>query len=194
MKFFQRKKNPLEAAAAATTQIKRCDSPPFGLLGGYSPLQTGDKQLYRAIRESVPLVDACISKIIRLCGGVSVECDDPNASRELKRFLEQVDVGRGQRGLNAFLDQYLDSMLVFGQAVGEIVPNSDNTDIAAVLCGRVEDVLVREDDGPLDFQLCGRDQYGQINPFPRQNLLLFTPLTRRRTRLTACRCCGPCRF
>ena len=36
-------------------------------------------------------------------------------------FLEQVDTGRGQRGINAFLDQYLDSMLMFGQGVGEIV-------------------------------------------------------------------------
>ena len=106
MKFFNRKKKEIEAAAAATPQMKRSDAPPFGLLGGYSPLQTGDKQLYRAIREAVPLVDACIYKIIRLCGGVSAECEDPRADRELKRFLEQVNVGRGQRGINAFLDQY----------------------------------------------------------------------------------------
>lgn len=174
MKFFSRKKNDLQAAAA-TPQIKRCDTPPFGLLGGYSPLQTGDKKLYRAIREAVPLVDACIYKIIRLCGGVSAGCSDPQAERELKAFLEQMDVGRGQRGINAFLDQYLDSMLVFGQAVGEIVPNADCSDIAAVLCGRVEDVQVRENGGPLDFVLCGQDAFGQIKPFPHQQLLLFTP-------------------
>jgi len=174
MKRFRKKTEPA-IEAAATPQIKRSDAPPFGLLGGYSPLQTGDKQLYRAIREAVPLVDACIYKIIRLCGGVTAECDDPRANRELKRFLEQVDVGRGQRGINAFLDQYLDSMLVFGQAVGEIVPDAGNRDIAAVLCGRVEDVQIRENSGPLDFQLCGMDQYGQIKPFPHQQLLLFTP-------------------
>ena len=120
-------------------------------------------------------MDACIYKIIRLCGGVSAECDDPRADRELKRFLEQVDVGRGQRGINAFLDQYLDSMLVFGQAVGEIVPTADSCDVAAVLCGRVEDVQIQEGEGPLDFKLCGQDQYGQVRPLPHQNLLLFTP-------------------
>ena len=120
MKFFNRKKKLTEAGAAATPQIVRGDPPPFGLWRGYTPLRTGDKQLYRAIREAVPLVDACICKIIRLCGGVSAECEDPRADRELKRFLEQVDVGRGQRGINAFLDQYLDSMLMFGQAVGEL--------------------------------------------------------------------------
>lgn len=174
MKLFRKKTEPA-MEAAATPQIKRSDTPPFGLLGGYSPLQTGDKQLYRAIREAVPLVDACIYKIIRLCGGVTAECGDPRADRELKKFLEQVDVGRGQRGINAFLDQYLDSMLVFGQAVGEIVPAAGNRDITAVLCGRVEDVQIQENGGPLDFRLCGQDQYGQIKPFPHQNLLLFTP-------------------
>ena len=175
MKFFNRKKKEIEAGAAATPQIKRSDAPPFGLLGGYSPLQTGDKQLYRAIREAVPLVDACIYKIIRLCGGVSAECEDPRADRELKRFLEQVDVGRGQRGINTFLDQYLDSMLVFGQAVGEIVPTGDGRDVAALLCGRVEDLQIQEGDGPLDFKLCGQDEYGQVKPLPHQQLLLFTP-------------------
>ena len=175
MKFFNRKKKEIEAGAAATPQIKRSDTPPFGLLGGYSPLQTGDKQLYRAIREAVPLVDACIYKIIRLCGGVSAECEDPRADREVKLFLEQVDVGRGQRGINAFLDQYLDSMLVFGQAVGEIVPTGDGRDVAAVLCGRAEDIQIQEGSGPLDFKLCGQDEYGQIKPLPHQQLLLFTP-------------------
>ena len=175
MKFFNRKKKLTEAGAAATPQIVRGDPPPFGLWRGYTPLRTGDKQLYRAIREAVPLVDACICKIIRLCGGVSAECEDPRADRELKRFLEQVDVGRGQRGINAFLDQYMDSLLVLGQAVGEIVPAADQRDVAAVLCGRVEDVHIQEDGGPLNFKLCGQDEYGQIKPLPRQQFLLFTP-------------------
>ncbi len=174
MKLFRRKHEPV-LEAAATPQIRRGDSAPFGMLGGYTTLQQGEVRLYRAIRESVPLVDACIYKIIRLCGGVSARCGDPEAERGLRLFLERVDVGRGQRGINAFLDQYLDSMLVCGQAVGEIVPTAGNRDIAAVLCGRVEDVQVREGDGPLDFQLCGQDAYGQISPLPQQQLLLFTP-------------------
>ena len=101
MRFFKRKR---EAAAAATPQITRSTSHPFGMLGGYSPLDLGERQLYRAIREAVPVVDACIYKIIRLCGGVTAACDNPSAEEELKQFLEQVDVGRGQRGINAFQD------------------------------------------------------------------------------------------
>ena len=172
MGFFRKKKGP---GAAATPQIKRGDAHPFAVLGSYVPLQQGEARLYRAIREAVPLVDACIYKIIRLCGGVSAECSDPNASRELKQFLDQVDVGRGQRGINAFLNQYLDSMLVFGQAVGEIVPTADNRENAALLCGRTEDIQIREGEGPLDFALCAAGLSGQAEPLPRQELLLFTP-------------------
>ena len=182
MRFFKKKSPPLPAVpaveaapAAATPQIRRGDAQPFSVFRGYVPLMRGETRLYRAIREAVPVVDACIYKIIRLCGGVTAECDDPQAERELKRFLEQVNVGRGQRGINAFLDQYMDSMLVSGQGVGEIVLTRDGTDIAAVLCGRSEDVQIREGEGPLDFQLCAMDAYGQITPLPRQQLLLFTP-------------------
>lgn len=173
MKLFRNKKEA-PVGAAATPQIVR-SAPRLGALDGYAPLKRGDTQLYRAIRESVPLVDACICKIIRLCGGVSASCDSPEAERELRRFLERVDVGRGQRGINAFLDQYLDSMLVCGQAVGEIVPDTDGRDIAALLCGRVEDIHIREGESPLDFALCAMDQYGRIEPLPYQELLLFTP-------------------
>ena len=174
MGLFKRKLEPV-GAAAASPQIRRGDAPPFGMLSGYVPLQPGEARLYRAIREAVPLVDACIYKIIRLCGGVSATCTDPQAEKELRRFLERVPAGRGQQGINAFLDQYLDSMLVFGRGVGEIVPTGDGRDIAALLCGRVEDIQIREGDNPLDFTLCAMDAYGQIAPLPCQQLLLFTP-------------------
>ena len=171
MHFFSKKREK-PVAAAATAQIARAAPLP---LGGCVPLRRGDTQLYRAIREAVPLVDACICKIIRLCGGVTAACDDPEAERALRQFLEQVNVGRGQRGINAFLDQYLDSMLVCGQAVGEIVPTADGRDVAALLCGRVEDVQIREGAGPLDFALCAMDGRGRMEPLPCQELLLFTP-------------------
>ena len=169
------KKKAADPLAAASPQMKRGGGQPFPALGGYVPLQQGEAKLYRAIREAVPLVDACIYKIIRLCGGVRAECGDPEAEEGLNAFLNQVDVGRGRRGVNAFLDQYLESMLVFGQGVGEIVTTGDRRDIAALLCGRTEDIQVREGESPLDFQLCRLDQWGQVKPLPYQNLLLFTP-------------------
>ena len=85
-------------------------------------------------------------------------------------------VGRGQYGVNAFLECYLDSLLTSGQAVGEIVPAVGNRDIAALLCARVEDIEIREGDSPLDFRICGANEHGKVEELPYQNLILFTPL------------------
>lgn len=171
MRLFKRKSEP---PAAAVAQVRSAGALLPALPGGAS-LQRGEARLYQAIREAVPVVDACICKIVRLCGGVTAECDDPAAQEELRRFLETVPAGRGQQGINAFMDQYLGSMLVSGQGVGEIVPTADGRDVAALLCARSEDVRVQEGDSPLDFTLCGMDEYGRFAPLPRQDLLLFTP-------------------
>ena len=82
--------------------------------------------------------------------------------------------GRGQRGIQSFLDCYLDCLLTCGRAVGEIVPSRGGEDIAALLCGDVERLEIREGDSPLDVTLCVRDRDGTIRTLPRQELLLFT--------------------
>lgn len=161
--------------AAAAAQLRDGGRHPFVQLDGYTPLGAGEAALYRAVREAVPVVDAAIGKLVRLCGGVRVECRDERAREGLERFIRTVNVGRGQRGLQAFLDQYLDSMFVCGRAVGEIVPTADGRDIAAVLCGDVGRIEIREGDSPLDFALCARDSGGRVRELPRQELLLFTP-------------------
>ena len=151
---------------------------PFGVFDGYVPLGDGEARLYRAVREAVPVVDAAIMKMIRLVGGFTVECGDGRAREELSEFLRTVNVGRGQRGINSFLDSYLDSMITCGRAVGEIVLG--NRDIAAIICGNVADVQVKEGHTP-GFRLAG----GRTESLclPRQELLLFTPTTRRRAPL-----------
>ena len=172
MAFFK-KKEP--GAAAASTQLRCQEVLPFGLLQGTVSLSGGEANLYRSVRQAVPVVDAAIGKIIRLAGGLTVTCGDPRAQRELSQFLRTVPTGRGQQGIQAFLDCYLDSMLTFGQGIGEIVLTENGRDIAAVLCGRVEDISIREGDNPLDFSICGYGEDGLPHPLPRQDLLLFTP-------------------
>jgi len=161
--------------AAAAAQLRDAGRHPFLQLDGYVPLHHGEIALYRAIREAVPVVDAAICKLVRLCGGVKVICRDAGIQEEMDRFLRTVPVGRGQRGIQSFLDQYLDSMIVCGRAVGEIVPARDGRGVAAVLCGDVSRVEIKEGDSPLDFALCARDSDGTVRALERQELLLFTP-------------------
>ena len=173
MNWFRRKK---ETAVPGTVQLRSGERHPFGMLADYVPLQNGELQLYRAVREAVPVVDAAIYKLIRMTGGVRATCQDAAAQRQLQTFLRTVPTGRGQQGINAFLDCYLDSLLVCGRAIGEIVPARGGRDIAALLCGRTDCIDIREGSQPLEFCICGPDETGRMVPLPFQNLLLFTPL------------------
>ena len=172
MKWWKREKEP----AAPVGQIRDGTRHPFGMLGEYVPLRNGEVRLYKAVREAVPVVDAAIYKLIRMAGGVTVTCGDKRAETALKEFLRTVPVGRGQFGINSFLDCYLDSLLTCGRAVGEIVPAVGNRDIAALVCGRVEDIEIKEGQHPLAFSIWGPDETGKMAELPYQELLLFTPL------------------
>ena len=171
----KREAAPGAEAGPAAAQLRNWEKHPFGTLGEYVPLRNGETRLYRAVREAVPVVDAAIYKLIRMTGGLAVRCEDRRAERELGEFLRTVPAGRGQFGLNAFLECYLDSLLTCGRAVGEIVPAADGRDIAAVLCADVDRIEIREGDSPLDFALCVRDGLGPVRVPERQELLLFTP-------------------
>ena len=153
-------------------QMRLWEKHPFGSLGGYVPLGNNEIGLYREIREAVPIVDAAITKIIRLTGGFSISCGGPE-ERELNEFLKSVDTGRGQRGINSFIDGYLDSMITCGRGIGEIVLRG-RREIAAILWGNPADIEIREGKSPLEFEICMRRD-GILKPLPFQQLLLFTP-------------------
>ena len=167
------RKKPAKTGAAV--QLRDGGRHPFGLLERYTPLHGGEIRLYRTIREAVPIVDAAILKLVRLTGGVSALPRDKRAEEGLTEFLRTVDTGRGQRGLQSFLDSYVDSLLTCGQAVGEMVLDRQRREFAALLCGNVEHIEVQEGDSPMDFALCRREAGGQLTRLPRQDLLLFTP-------------------
>ncbi|MBR5534815.1 MAG: serine/threonine protein phosphatase [Ruminiclostridium sp.] len=173
MPLFKRERR--REVTPSAVQMGRSDRHPFRLVDGYIPLCQPEFSLYRSIREAIPVVDAAILKLVRLTGGVSVACRDKGAERELNEFLRTVPAGWNQRGIQAFLDGYLDCLLTCGRAVGEIVPARDGREIAAVLCGNVSDIEVKEEGSPLEILLALRKPDGTTQVLPRQDLLLFTP-------------------
>lgn len=173
---MKRRKKEQTGGAAAAVQVRERGGHPFAALRGYMPLGGADAALYRSVREAVPIVDAAIGKLVRLSGGFRVLCEDERAQEELGEFLRTVNVGHAQVGFSAFLDKYLDSLLTNGRAVGEIVPDAEGREIAAVLCHRVEQLALREGETALDVRFCGYDAAGRLHELPRQELVLFTPL------------------
>ena len=61
MGLLKREGKPGIAAGAA--QLRDAHRHPFAALDGYVPLRNGEIQLYRAIREAIPVVDAAIAKL-----------------------------------------------------------------------------------------------------------------------------------
>ncbi|MCI8421930.1 MAG: phage portal protein [Lawsonibacter sp.] len=171
MKWWKQKRRE---PPVPVVQVRSVQGQPFGALDRYVPLRPGELPLYRAIREGVPIVDAAIWKLVRLCGGVSARARDSAAQAGLERFLKTVDTGWGQRGIQSFLDRYLDDLFTCGRGLGEIVLDGEGRDIAALLCADPEQVEVKVGDSPMDFRLCLR-RAGAPEELPWQALLLFTP-------------------
>lgn len=109
MNFWKRRGD--EAATAQTMQLRDRERHPYAGLRSFTPQRGGELRLYQAVREAVPVVDAAVCKLIRLSGGALVFCEDPETEKRLRDFLERVPAGRGQYGINAFLEQYLESLL-----------------------------------------------------------------------------------
>ena len=159
---------------AAVCQLRSGSTHPFGMLRGYHPLGTGEERIYREMREAIPVLDAAVSKLVRLAGGFRVECRNPQAQEKLNAFLRTVPCGRGQYGIGNFLAGYLDSLLTYGRAIGEMVVAGGK--LRGVCWGDVTALDIQEGDSPLETVIWGPDEQGKMRPLPYQQLLLFTTM------------------
>ena len=169
-----KKKKQDAPLAASACQLRGGHNHPFGALRGFVPLGTGEEQVYRQLREAIPVLDAAVAKLVRLSSGFSVKCRDGESQKKLEAFLRSVPCGRGQVGMDSFLSGFVDSLLVYGRSVGEMV--IDRGHLKAVCWGDVTQLQVMEGDNPLDVEIWGPDSKGHMGPLPYQHLLLFTTL------------------
>ncbi len=80
-----------------------------------------DRALYKSLKESVPIISASIGKICRLIGDFEVKCQNDADSYELTKFLKTVKVGAMGQGIHCFIATYLEDLLTYGTAIGEII-------------------------------------------------------------------------
>ena len=169
-----KRKTSEKQTAAQACQLRSSYGYPLGALRSFVPLGTGEEQLYRQLREALPVLDAAVGKMVRLSGGLSVRCRNEQAQRRLEAFLRQMPCGYGQVGMDSFLSCYLDSLLTYGRAVGEILVADGH--VRGVCWGDVTTLQICQGENPMEVVLWGPDEGGRMVPLPYQQLLLFTAL------------------
>lgn len=149
---------------------------PFAALESYLPLGRAEHRLYESIREAVPLVDAALDRIGRLVGSFVLLSEDPRVAGELAEFARRVKVAGGGVGLRAFLDRYLDDLLTYGNAAGEMLPGRAGEGLAGLYNAPLENLRVEGAEDFLTPRYRVRNGQGSFVPAARPELILFTPL------------------
>ncbi|MBQ2970927.1 MAG: serine/threonine protein phosphatase [Ruminococcus sp.] len=156
MKLFSAK-NKSKADATVQTSLSKANTHPFLNIENYSPYQKKQYELYKSLREAVPIIDAAISKIIRLIGTFDIECEDKTAQSSLRHFLDNVQVNSGSYGIFQFIYSYFDQLLTYGTAVGEIVLSKDMSKVQALYNASLNDVKLEMGDSALDLKILAKN-------------------------------------
>ncbi len=140
---------------------------------GSVPLAPAACPVLLGIRQTIPMVDAALRRLVRLAGGVKVTCPDPGVQQKLEEFLSRVPVNGINHGLSSFLDGHLDSMLTYGNGVGEMVTDADGTEILGLFNADPSLLRVKEDSDPLepDFLV---QQGMEYRPVEQKQWLLYS--------------------
>lgn len=175
--MFGIKKRAAEPSTVVqTVSSEEYSSHPFGYLRNYSPITAYEKQLYRSLREAVPIIDAAIYKIIRLVGGFQVSCENPQAQEALDDFIKNIRVNSISCGVESFLAEYLEQLLTYGTAIGEMVLDI-NGNIAGLYNSSLDSVeLAVNHHNPFDIQILTYDTYGKRKEVACPELILCSAI------------------
>lgn len=151
-------------------------SGPKSLFRLEGPTDCVEKELYSKLREQVPVIDACIGKIKRLVGGINITAVDPQFQPALDRFVKEVRIGSSGRGINTFIDCWLDSLLTYGCALGEMVFSNGKDSLCGVYLAPVGRMEIKEGDKPRTRVYCSYPGAKPIKLKHPENLI-FTALS-----------------
>ena len=149
-------------------------SHPFSLLGSYSAQGAAVYNLYRSLREAVPIIDAAIMKTVRLLGTFDIKCDDEIIQYEMKDFLSKVNVGGTRAGIDAFVSTFFEQLLTYGTALGEMI--TDGTTITHLFNSDLKDIALTEGSSPVDIIVNAIGENGKPTPVKYPALVLLSVL------------------
>lgn len=162
-------KNEAPVTAVPQTSPNSAD----GIFNAVS-LNPCQNRLYTALRENVPIIDAAILKLLRLTGGFKVVCGDRSMQKSLEDFLRRVPVNGTSVGVSSFLENYLDQLLTYGTAVGEVVTDNSNR-ICGLYNASLEALEIKQGKSPLDVKFYTYRPGGAV-PVSHPERVLFSVL------------------
>ncbi len=143
------------------------------------PEGVAERELYRNLRREVPIIDAAIHKIVRLTGSFQLKCSDSSMQKALDAFVKNVPAGSTMRSLQSFADVYLDSLITYGNALGEMCIDTKRRSLSALMCADPFQVSVTPSDvpGQCIFSYLPEDESREAKPLPHPERILFTALS-----------------
>ncbi|MGN1201707.1 MAG: hypothetical protein ACI4RF_00315, partial [Eubacterium sp.] len=118
---FKKKKSGVISASSVQTSSRA--KHPYYQLTAYLPMN-GESRVYASLRDAVPIIDAAINKIVRLAEGFHFETGNEILDSKMNSYFENINVGGTQQGISAFVSNYLNQLLTYGTAIGEMVIGS----------------------------------------------------------------------
>lgn len=173
MKFFKKKQNH---EISVQTAISKKKTHPFDIIDNYDPLSKFKINLYSTIKEAIPVIDAAISKLVRLIGTFKIECEDKDIEFEINKFLQNVKVGSCSTGIDSFIFVHLNQLLTYGTAIGEIIPNSKFNDIAALYNASLRNISLKSDNGSLNLKIYKKLSNGELKEIKYPELIAISVL------------------
>lgn len=173
MRLFKKKKDVRQentCQAAVSSAIRECEKEIP------DSIERWEKELYDRLRFTVPIIDAAIGKIVRLTGGYKVVCEDESMQEIMDKFVSDVPVGLTCRSLQSFTDCYLESLLTYGNAVGEMILDSETMNIAALYNGDPSKIAVVADENTGLPVFCLKQRGGKLKAIENQKLIMFSAL------------------
>ena len=181
MRFFRKRDKPSSSEGCPEIySAQRYSDSSFSLPASVD-VEPFEKDLYDRLRFYVPIIDAAITKIIRLTGGFQVICSDESLQLELNSFLDSVPVGLTGKSISTFIDNYLDSLITCGSAVGEIVIDSSENRIAGLYNGDPSDIKISAGASPLSRQYAVRCDNGKFRNIAHPERILYSSLPNGRS-------------
>lgn len=155
----------------------------LSLLSGYSSFDPISNELFRSLRESVPVIDAAIYKTVRLIGGFKIQTTDKRFDKVMEDFLKNVPADSGQISLQGFIDMYFDRLLTYGTAVAEMVTDEEGRVVYLYNAPQNSVVLKRNKTDFRKVDVCYSEDFGSES-LEFQDRLVFSTLNAEAGSLT----------